>query len=101
MREDDTALTGQITALNERLSEFLQQNQAGSQDPTTARLQRLEDRIDKIRDEHAETRRQASILEERIKHLPTKPDLWRALAALFAGMSGIIVFAEKLQGFVK
>ena len=101
MSNFDPKALAEMTALNERLSAVLDDQSKPRPDHIADRLARLEGRVDKVWEDHSETKRLTSVLEERIKHLPTKPDLWRALTALFVGVTGVIAFAEKIQGLLK
>ena len=94
-------LLKQAIAVNESLRAALPTQEGGKQkEGLAARLEKLESRLDNLRADHSKIDSKVSVLEERIAHLPTKPDLWKALAAVFAGLATVIAFGEKIQNWI-
>lgn len=66
-----------------------------------ARLTRLEDRYDKLREDIHQVRTSVEVLKERVAHLPSKGFIVTIVVTALAVGTGLATFADKLQTLVK
>lgn len=78
-----------------------EQLQTGGGDGTSggmeARINRLEQRIDKLSDDAGEAAKNLATLTERISHLPSKDYIDKRLIGLLSVIAALILFGEKIK----
>ncbi|MDR7101492.1 hypothetical protein [Croceicoccus sp. BE223] len=65
-----------------------------------SRVNRLEDRLDKLIDRVGSVEVSVATLSERVSHLPSKTYIDTRLAGMLAVIAALIAFGDKIQAFV-